>query len=451
MVQKVVTFLQNDIWRIRVNTLPKAKAFLIRTVRIVLVSIREFSTDKCSLRASALTFYSLLSIVPVFAMAFGLAKGFGLDKMLRDQIMQNMEGQQEVMTRVMEFSENMLANTKGGVIAGIGLAFLLWTVIKVLGNIERSFNDIWGVKKERTLGRKFSDYLALMLIAPIFFVLASSATVFITTQVSTVTNEVQILSLLGPVITMLLKVLPFAVFWGLLTFLYMFIPNTTINFKSAFIGGIVAGTVYQLVQWVYIHFQIGVGKAGAVYGSFAALPLFLMWLQISWLIVLYGAELAFAHQNENTYEFEPDCLAASESVRNLLALRITQRCVRQFCDGLKPLSAEQLSTELEMPIRLTRDILHRLNQAGILTTIQGEKEKERFFQPGRDVNDLTVKSVLDSLNQAGTQNVPVAESPELDRLRRSLEAFSHALEDLPENVALKNISARVSKEPGIPV
>ena len=446
MLRKTLQFLNHDIWRIRSRKQRDPRSLGLRAIRIFILSLREFASDKCSLRASALTFFSLLSIVPVFAMAFGLAKGFGLDKVLKEHILKNMEGQQEIITRVIEFSENMLADTRGGLVAGIGLLFLFWTVIKVLSNIESSFNDIWGVKKERTWGRKFSDYLSLMLIAPVFFLVASGATVFVATQVNLATEHNTVLSMLGPVITTAIKILPYTVFWGLLTYLYIFMPNAQIQFSSALIGGVVAGTIYQMVQWAYIHFQIGASNAGAVYGSFAALPLFLMWLQISWLIVLYGAELAFAHQNEQTFEFEPDCLRVSEEMKKLLALRITHLCVRRFCDGQTPLTEMEIADELDTPIRLHRALLHRLTETGVLVIAQGESERERRYLPARDVEVMSIKFVLDRLEKTGTYDVPVAQTPEFERLRAALLGMEQAMERAPENFLLKELPASLPAE-----
>ena len=441
MVAKLLQLIRNDIWRMPLKKLKGAKGAAIRVVRIFILSHREFSSDQCSLRASALTFYSLLSIVPVFAMAFGIAKGFGMDKLLREKIMENMQGQQEIMSRVLEFSENFLQNTKGGVIAGIGLALLFWTIIQVLSNIEISFNAIWGIKKCRTLGRKFTDYLSLMLVAPVFFILASSITVFLASQVTLITEKIAILGFMGPILFTALKVVPLLVFSGLLTYLYIFLPNGKIQFKSALIGGVIAGITYQLVQWAYIHFQIGASNAGAVYGTFAALPLFLVWVQTSWVIVLYGAELAFAHQNEVRFEFEQDCLNASGEFKKLLALRIVQLCVSRFVAGLKPLSPEEIGDQLELPVRLTRELLDRLTQAGLLSIVQGPEERDARYQPARDVQDMTVSFVIETLDKAGSCSIPVAETLELEKLRKILSVFDQTLRHVPENARLRDLSA----------
>ena len=440
VIQKWLKFLKQDIWRIRRREATGFRGKGIRLLRIFLLSFSQFSSDLCSLRASALTFFSLLSIVPVLAMSFGIAKGFGLDKLLREKLIENMQGQQEVLTRIISFAETMLENTKGGLVAGVGVALLLWSVIQVLGNIESSFNDIWGIKKQRSLGRKFTDYLSLMLVAPVLYIVATSATVFAASQITVITQKIAFLGAVAPLILTGVKIVTFLLFGGLLTYLYIAMPNGKIHFKSALLGGTVAGVLYQVVQWVYIRFQVGVSNAGAIYGSFAALPLFLIWLQTSWRIVLYGAELAFSHQNEQTFEFEQDCLNANYETKKLLSLRIAQVCILRFVEGLLPFSAEEIAAQLEMPVRLTRDLLFRLTEANILTTAQDESERDRRYQPARDVGDMTVRFVIEQMEKTGTNDVPVAETPALEKLRGSLRAFECVIQKLPENKLLKDMS-----------
>ncbi len=174
------------------------KYFLIKQLRILLLATRGFGQDQCPLRASALTFYSILSIVPVVAMAFGIAKGFGFQEILENQLMEKFSGQEDVMIRVVDFAHSLLENTKGGMIVGIGIIVLLWTVIKLLAHIEGSFNDIWEVKKSRSYGRKFSDYLSIMLISPLLIIMSSSATVFITTKIALITEKVALIGMFSP-------------------------------------------------------------------------------------------------------------------------------------------------------------------------------------------------------------------------------------------------------------
>ena len=438
MIPKIINFLKTDIWRIRLKNLSRTKSFLIKQLRTIILSLRGFGEDKCILRASALTFYSLLSIIPMAAMAFGIAKGFGFEKILEQQLLEKFPGQEEIIAQVINFAHSLLEKTKGGLIAGIGIAILFWTVIKVLGNIEKSFNDIWGIKKSRSFGRKFSDYLSIMLICPVLLIMSSSITVVIAGQIRLITQNFVFLGALSPVIFLILKLLPCCVIWIVFSFIYIFIPNTRVNFKSGILAGIIAGTIYQIAQWAYINFQIVAAKYGAVYGSFAALPLFLVWLQISWLIVLFGAELSFAQQNVETYEFEPDCLRASYSFKKLLSLRITQLCVKNFYKGERPWTATQISTALEIPIRLARQILYDLVSAGIISEVN-EKNNSTAYQPGVDIDGLTVKNVIDILEQHGSHDIPVAESKELDKLAGCLQDFSAIIEKSPANITLKEI------------
>ncbi|MFH1782103.1 MAG: YhjD/YihY/BrkB family envelope integrity protein [Candidatus Omnitrophota bacterium] len=439
MIPKLINFLKTDIWRIKLKNLPFRKSFLIKQLRVVLVAIRGFDEDKCQLRASALTFYSLLSIVPVAAMAFGIAKGFGFEKMLEKQLLSKFTGQEEILTQVVSFSNRLLENTRGGMVAGIGVAILFWTVIKVLGNIEKSFNDIWGIKDQRSMGRRFSDYLSIMLLCPILFIMASSVTVFITAQITLITQKISLLGAISPLIFLVLKFLPYCVIWFMFTFIYIFMPNTKVSFKSGLLGGIIAGTIYQIAQWGYIGFQIGMAKYNAIYGSFAALPLFLMWLQISWLIVLLGAEISFASQNIETYEFEPDCLGVSYSFKKLLSLRITHLLTQNFTKGEKPITATEISHILEIPIKLVRQILYELVNAGILSESHTSNYKQVAFQPGRDVSELTLQRVIDIIEDHGTSDLEVGKSKELDKISSSLKGFSEVIAKSQLDIPLKSI------------
>ncbi|MFP4473599.1 MAG: YihY/virulence factor BrkB family protein [Candidatus Omnitrophota bacterium] len=433
-------FLTRDIWRIRAKKLKGPKSFFLRQLRILVLAFRSFAEDKCQLRASALTYYTLLSIVPLVAMAFGVAKGFGFETMLEKQLYARLPGQEEVVNRIVVFAHSWLENTRGGVIAGIGVAVLFWTVIKVLGNIEKSFNDIWGVKRSRSFGRKFSDYLSVMILGPLLFIMSSSVTVLITTQVKLVVENVAILGWFAPVILLSLNLLPFIMIWVLFTFIYIFMPNTRVLFKAGLLGGVVAGTIYQFVQWIYITFQVGVSKFGAIYGSFAALPLFLFWLQISWLIVLFGAEISFAEQNVDTYEFEPDCLNASQRFKRLAALRIAHLSVKNFIKAKTPRTAAQIAYELEMPIRLVRDLLFELTEAGILVEVRLPNAKEVSFQPARDVDGLTIQHICRLLDGHGLDSLPQVRTDDVyNKLKESLDAFDQQLAKAPANMSLKKI------------
>jgi membrane protein len=237
----------------------------------------------------------------------------------------------------------------------------------------------------------------------------------------------------------IMKLLPYVTIWVAFTFIFIYMPNTKVKVMSGLIAGIVAGTLFQLVQWAYVNFQVQITERYAIYGSFAAMPLFLIWLQISWFIVLFGAEVSFAYQNVETYEFEPDCLSASQSFKTLLSLLTTQRIVKRFRNGDKPGDASELSHELEIPVRLVRQILFELSESGVLSETRTGQDKEPAYQPAIDIDKMTVKFVIDRQRERGTSNIPVSKSAEFDKLTGCLKQFGETIDKSPANVLLKNL------------
>lgn len=439
MISRLLEFITNGVWRIRLKDLSRKRLFGIRMLRIVLLAVRGFNEDQIHLRASALTLYSLLGIVPVLAMAFGIAKGFGFEKFLQKDLMERFQGQEEVATRIIDFAHSLLEATKGGVIAGVGLVVLFWAVIRVLRDIEKSFNAIWGIEEARSLGRKFSDYLTILVICPILLTMSGSITIFVNTQIEDITAKFALLGYVSGFMFMLVKLLPFCVVWGLFAFIYILVPNTKVRFRSGLIAGVIAGSVFQFVQWGYIHFQVGVSKYNAIYGSFAALPLFLAWLQISWVIVLIGAEIAFAHQHVDTYELEPDSEKISLSHKRLLSLMVARLLTRRFAEGVKPLTAQEISQTLDLPIRLLRQILFELVGSGIASEVRVADGADPAYQPAFSIQDMTLSRVLDALDQRGLCSIPVAETEASATLSAALNAFREAVDRCPANRLLKDI------------
>jgi len=439
LLSEIIDYVTTDIWRIRLKDHPRKKIFFITQLRVVILAFRGFYEDKCSLRASALTFYSLLSIVPVVALVFGIAQGFGSEDALEKQLLIKFPGQEEVLEQVMGFARSLLEQTKGGVMAGIGLAVLFWIVIRLLSNIEHSFNEIWGIKKSRSTVRKIADYISIMLICPVLIIVSSGFTVFLITEITHITERFAFLGFFSSLIFSSFKLLPYCVICGVFTFIYIFMPNTKVKFLNGLIAGVIAGITYQVAQWGYIHFQVGVAQYNAIYGSFAALPLFLLWIQISWLIVLFGAEISFALQNIDTYDFEPDCSRVSLSYKRLLALQITHLITKNFSHEVKPLTANQISHALEIPFRLVHQLLYELVECGIAVETKTEEDIEFAYQPACTIDLLTIKHVIDALDKSGTDDIPVAQNRELKILSNALNTFNDTIEKSPANKLLKNI------------
>ena len=231
------------------------------------MSFKGFNEDRVQIRSSALTYYTLLSIVPVVALAFGISKGFGMEEKLNTLLIEKLSAHEDIMNQVINFANSLLNNTKGGLIAGIGVILLFWSVLKVMANIEESFNAIWGISKGRSWIKKFTEYLTIMLIAPILLILSSSLTVYISSVTKQALDSISILSYLDKELSFLLDLSPYIIFWFLLTMVYMIMPNTKVKFKPAFISGVIAGSLFVAVQWAYVKFQIGVVQFNAIYDS----------------------------------------------------------------------------------------------------------------------------------------------------------------------------------------
>lgn len=437
MLHRASQFINYDLWRIRESRLSSQKSRALRVLRTVVLSLKQFGNHQDSLRASSLTFYTLLSIVPVFAMAFGIAKGFGLEKVLEEKILERTRGQEEVMRQIVSFARSMLENTQGEVVAGVGVLVLFWSAIKMLENIESAFNYIWGVKKERPLARKFSDYLSMLVVCPIIVIFSGSLNIFLVTQIHMGAERFQALGYVSPVLLTLLSLIPFGVLWGFLAFLYVFMPNVKIQYQAAILGGFFASVLYQIVQWIYISFQFGASSWGAIYGSFAALPLFLIWLQISWLIVLYGAEIAFAYQYEQTYELEWYCQSASRFIKNAFALEISALCLKQFSKSHPVCPESWLAETLDIPIRLLRERLQELQMAGILTEVKMEGQ-ESSYQFSKPLN-LKAEDVLVAIEKVGKDEGLMGESGPPTKGIETLEKLHESAAQSASNLPLKDL------------
>jgi membrane protein len=401
------------------------------------MAIRGYDEHRCSLRASALTFYSLLSVVPVAAMLFGIAKGFGYQKKLEDQLLEQFAEHEEVVTQVMEFSRSLLESTQGGLVAGIGVLLLFWTLIRVMGNIERSFNDIWNVRVGRNVLRKFTDYMTIMLIAPFNFILSSSATVIIASQITDLGESLGLSAITGALLSIVLALIPWILMWFLFGFVYIVVPNTTVKWKSGLIAGLVAGIAFQLTETLFIDLQIGASSYNAIYGGFAALPLFLVWLQLSWMITLIGAELSCAIQNMDSYEHAPRLQELSLARRKLLTLYVAHIGVKMFQGSSGALTVEELATKTGAPMTIVQDAIAELLDAELFAQIVTDREPA--YQPSTDIQRFTIAFVLEKLDQAGSNDLPVDETKELAVLEESLSAFNELFSSSSSNKRLVEI------------
>lgn len=438
-MKKIQEFLKTKVWIIDEASVSKRFYFFIRQLRIILIATQGFVKDRCSEKASALTYYSLLSIVPVLAMTFGIAKGFGFQERLEEMLYEKFADQTEILTQAFMFANQYLENTRGGLVAGIGIIMLFYAVVKVLSNIEKSFNEIWEVKSQRPPVRMLSDYFAIMLLTPVLFIVSNSATIYISATINDLAQEIVFLQHFGILISFFLKILPFSLVWFMFALVYMIMPNTKVNFSSAFVGGVVAGIIFQIVQYIYIKFQVGVASYNAIYGSFAFLPLFLIWMQMNWLIVMLGAEISFAIQNIGKYEFEMNDQQMSHVLKVTVSIYLMRSIVKRFKAAQSPLFAVDLATELSLPVRMVRSLLVQLMEAGLLYEIKTESEKLFSYQPALDIHDITIHRVKYALEHHGMETLPTLQDGQLTDIWNKLQSFDDIADSTDENILLMDM------------
>lgn len=386
-------FILVEIWDLDFSALTFLKRVSFGFVKVCYIVIRGFSRDKCTLHASALTYITLMSMVPLIAMMFSVAKGFGAGKRLQDvvanQTSQLPENIQEFFNKMIGYVEN----TNFGVLGAVGVALLFYTVIVMMGKIERSFNVIWGIHAERTFYRKFSDYISVLLVVPVMMLAATSINASLSSNafILFLQNKVPYFA---QVYQMAAGFTGTLFVWFAFSFVFAFMPNTRVRFSSALLGGIVAGTLWQWLQWAYIHLQIGVSKYNAIYGTFATIPIFLAWLYLCWLIVLFGCEVCFAYQNVRTYEEESPSLLANQSTREALAVSIMTHLVRNFELGKGPWDAALFSQEHQVPVRLVRDVVHQLTQAKMILMTDGGGSQ---LMPALPPENIKVKDLFSAM------------------------------------------------------
>ena len=432
-----IHFVTYDIWRITENEVSGLKEIYINAIKTMILAIRGFQNENLQTRASALTYNTLLAIVPLLAVLLGIAKGFGFQNTVRDALLDYFPGHQMELDKAFEFVESYLAQAQGGVIIGIGLILLLYTVISLISSIEDTFNDIWQINKSRPWFRKISDYLALFVILPILMTSSSGIAIF----VSTLQNSfLQHYVFLTPIVELCLHITPYVFTSLAFAGLYIALPNTKVKIINGLIAGIIAGCAFQFFQLVYISGQIWVSKYNAIYGSFAALPLLLLWLQLSWLICLFGAELSYASQNVKKFSFERDSKNISRRYKDFLTLLIASLIIKRFANGEKPYTADELSDSYRIPIRVTTQILYMLTELKIITeVVVGNDDRVIHYQPAMDINQISVSLLFEKIDRFGSENFKIDTKGVFNKEWKTLLKTREEMVRSNEHVLLKDL------------
>lgn len=373
------------------------KVNLIKTINL---SVRSFLNSGLQTKAAALTYQTLLAIVPALALMFAICRGFGFENLLQTQLFSSFPAQETALGTAMRFVDSYLAQSSEGIFVGIGIVFLLWTLISLLSKVEEAFDTIWGLTRHRSLWRKITDYTAILLILPILMVCASGITVFMSTTLQQALSP----EFMSPVISVILDCSSVVLIWIFFAGSYILIPNTKVKLKNALFAGILAGTAFVILQWLFVSGQVYVTRYNAIYGSFSFLPLLLIWLQLVWVITLSGAVYCYSSQNILEFSFSNEIEKISEEYRWRIIISVMSVAVTRFLKEEKPLTDHQLSTKYGLPISLVTDSANRLLSAGLLIHVVNPGNESFAIAPAVNPSTLTVGDVIRRVGANGSRD-----------------------------------------------
>lgn len=389
---KTWTFCSDGIWHTADNSI------WIKILKTLNLSVKSFLNVKLQLKSQALTYNTVLAIVPTLALLFAIVRGFGFQDLLLNELYKNFPAQHQAISTALIFVDSYLSQASKGIFVGIGLVFLLWTLISLLSNIEAAFNSIWGLKTHRSLYRKITDYTSICLMIPILMICSSGINIYMS---SALQDGLGLgLDFLSPILNILLDATPFILNCLAFTLSFLLIPNTKVQFKYAAISGFICGISFQILQLLFVNGQIYVSKYNAIYGSFAFLPLLLIWLQLSWLILLFGCLLTYSSQNIFKFNFAADISDISKKYMENLTIALTSIVIHRFLQREKVLTVNELAHIYNLPVRLVSIISNRLHSAGIFYYVMLDNDKTGIA-PAVDSEIFTVGELMRRIDIEG--------------------------------------------------
>jgi len=407
---RVETVFRKNVWEVELSSLPWWKVLLIRVLRVFYVVIRDLLEGQLTLRAMSLVYTTLLAMVPLLAVSFSVLKGFGVHNQIEPLLLNFLrplgERGVEVTSRIIGFVDSV----KAGILGSIGFALLIYTVISLIQKIERACNDTWHVNRDRPLSQKFSDYLSVILIGPVlvFSALGITASVMSTAVV----QKMVAIKVFGSLMELASKLVPYLLVIAAFTFVYIFVPNTRVRFRSALTGGLVAGVLWETSGWAFASFVVKSAKYTAIYSGFAILIMFMIWLYLSWLIVLVGASVAYYHQHPESVTSYRRELRLSNRMQEKLALLVMFLVGNNYYDNLPALTLEEFAQSLNVPMEALEPIMEALEGYGLLSQTANEPPT---YLPARPLDTAELKDVLDAVRGANeiVDLKPQSESAEL--------------------------------------
>ncbi len=436
-IKKLLKFLTYDIWRVTEDEVDKRTFSIYNIIKTTYITIEKFNGQRINAKAAALTYNLLLALIPILALLFAIAGSFGFDNIVKSQIFEGLSIDNNALEEIIGMADTYLSKArKGGVFIGVGVIMLLWTVLKLINNIEITFNNIWQIKKGRSMYRKITDYFSVLLLLPVFLILSSGTSIFITS----IAQKIEEFALLAPFSKFIIRMVPFIITWIMFTGLYVFMPNTKVKIKPALVAGILAGTIFQLFQYVYISGQIWVTKYNAIYGGFAAIPLLLLWLQMSWTICLFGAQLSFTSQNIAHFDFDKDTRNISRRYKDFIAILIMSLICKRFENNEPPYTARQISLEHQIPLRLTNQTLYELQEIGLIHEVLSDKKSEEIgYQPSIAISKLSVGFLLDKIESYGSEDFKIDSKDVFSNEWKTLIAVKDFRDSKAGEVLLKDL------------
>ena len=433
--RQLIHFLTRSLWRVSEGEVSRSRYTSYNLLKITIQTFKCFSKDRIWIRAAALSYTTLFSIIPILALLFAIAKGFGFSNLM-ERILRGSAVENGTIDTVMNMIDNYLEYAKSGVFIGIGLAMLLWAIINLADSIESNMNAIWDVKKQRSYFRKLTDYMALFIVFPLVIILYAGVSIFMTT----VYQRLAEYFLISSFVHICIKLAPYVLSGLIMTGLFLFIPNTKVKFRNAFIPGIITGVIFQAFLYIYIQIQMSVSSYNAIYGSFAIIPMFMLWADISWSIILFGVEMSYVSQNIELYNFGEETDSISRRYHDFLCVVVMSLICKRFEKGELPYTASELSDAGEIPIRLTHRLLDELEAVGLIYGFSSDAKSDiEHYLPAMAISQLSVGRLLSTLESHGCEDFKIDHTKEFSNQWNAFIGHKEEMYSKTNEILLKDL------------
>lgn len=439
-LQRLDGYIRAGLWKVDLRSLSRPRALLVKALRLLYVTGKEVTEAQLALRAMGLVYTTLLALVPLLAVGFSVLKAFGVhnrvEPLLSNLLLPLGEKGAEITQRIIEFVNNMNV----GVLGFLGLALLVYTVISLLKKIEEAFNSIWRVRTQRSFARRFSDYMSVVLVGPLLVVSAMGITASVMS--SGLMQELLAIEPLGTLINVVVRLLPYVLVCAAFTFIYSFVPNTKVDLGSSVVGGVVGGVLWETAGWGFASFIVTSTKYTAIYSGFAILVFFMIWLYLSWLVLLIGAVVSFYHQHPHIPPGEADVRQFNTRLMERTAFLVMALIGHHFYQGRKPWTLEALADYIGLPFDFVLDAVEKLERAGLVT---GTGEADQTYLPAKDMESITLREIVNAVRMSG-ESLPVQRTSLMREVERVISGIDKSIEDAVGGETLRDLVHALKEE-----